>query len=286
LRKAEKTPGKKGLIFPQHQGIEKSAATSHRVLKPRSQNMNASIAVVTGGTRGIGLVIADRLLQRGFSLAITYKDDEKSAERAMQYLDGRKTADQHILTLRGDAGDPDTVAAHHRTVHGELGAVSVLVNNAGIMPAKLLEEISVQEWDETIRINLSGAFYWCRQDVPGMKEMKFGRIVNISSIAARGGGVIGPHYAASKAGMLGLTRYAARELGPYGVTVNAIAPAFIEDAGIFADWSDEKKAVLKEKVLVPRLGTSDDVARAFEYLLDSPFVTGVTLDVNGGAFMI
>jgi 3-oxoacyl-[acyl-carrier protein] reductase len=248
--------------------------------------MNASIAVVTGGTRGIGLVIADRLLQRGFSLVITYKDDEKSAERAMQYLDGRKTADQHILTLRGDAGDPDTVAAHHRTVHGELGAVSVLVNNAGIMPAKLLEEISVQEWDETIRINLSGAFYWCRQVVPGMKEMKFGRIVNISSIAARGGGVIGPHYAASKAGMLGLTRYAARELGPYGVTVNAIAPAFIEDAGIFADWSDEKKAVLKEKVLVPRLGTSDDVARAFEYLLDSPFVTGVTLDVNGGAFMI
>ena len=98
--------------------------------------------------------------------------------------------------------------------------------------------------------------------------------------------MIGPHYAASKAGMLGLTRYAARELGPYGVTVNAIAPAFIEDAGIFADWSDEKKAVLKEKVLVPRLGTSDDVARAFEYLLDSPFVTGVTLDVNGGAFMI
>jgi 3-oxoacyl-[acyl-carrier protein] reductase len=180
----------------------------------------------------------------------------------------------------------NAVAGHHLTVRGELGPVSVLVNNAGIMPAKSLEEISVQEWDDTIRINLSGAFYWCREVVPGMKEMKFGRIVNISSIAARGGGVIGPHYAASKAGMLGLTRYAARELGPYGVTVNAIAPAFIEDAGIFAGWPDEKKAILKEKVLVPRLGTSDDVARAFEYLLDSPFVTGVTLDVNGGAFMI
>jgi 3-oxoacyl-[acyl-carrier protein] reductase len=248
--------------------------------------MHASIAVVTGGTRGIGLVIADRLLQRGFSLAITYRDDEQSAEKAMQYLDGRKMADQRILMLRGDAGDTDMVADHHRTVYGELGPASVLVNNAGIMPAKSLEEISVQEWDETIRINLSGAFYWCRQVVPGMKEMKFGRIVNISSIAARGGGVIGPHYAASKAGMLGLTRYAARELGPHGITVNAIAPAFIEDAGIFAGWSDEKKAVLKEKVLVPRLGTSDDVARAFEYLLDSPFVTGVTLDVNGGAFMM
>jgi 3-oxoacyl-[acyl-carrier protein] reductase len=119
-----------------------------------------------------------------------------------------------------------------------------------------------------------------------MKKMQFGRIVNISSIAARGGGVVGPHYAASKAGMVGMTRYAAKELGPHGITVNAIAPAFIEDAGIFLDWSEEKKATLKEKVFVPRIGNADDVVRAFEYLIDSPFVTGVTLDVNGGAFMI
>jgi len=248
--------------------------------------VNESTGVVTGGTRGIGLVIADRLLQRGYSLAITYKEDEESAERAMRFLIGRKTEDQRILVLRGDAGDPDTVVDHYHIICSKLGAVKVLVNNAGIMPTKSFEEISVQEWNETIRVNLSGAFYWCRQVVPGMKEMKFGRIVNISSIAARGGGVIGPHYAASKAGMLGLTRYAARELGKYGVTVNAIAPAFIEDAGLFSDWLDEKKAILREKVVVPRLGTSDDVARAFEYLLDSPFVTGVTLDVNGGAFMI
>jgi 3-oxoacyl-[acyl-carrier protein] reductase len=119
-----------------------------------------------------------------------------------------------------------------------------------------------------------------------MKKMKFGRIVNISSLAARGGGVVGPHYAASKAGMLGLTRYAAKELGPYGITVNSIAPAFIEDAGIFAEWSQEKKSMLKEKVFVARIGRAADVVRAFEYLVDSPFVTGITLDVNGGAFMI
>jgi len=248
--------------------------------------MNKSVAVVTGGTRGIGLVIAERLVQRGFSLAITYKSDEKSAEKARQRLDYLRKEDQRILTLRGDAGDADAVADHHRTVRNELGPVSVLVNNAGMMPTKSFEEISVQDWDETIRVNLNSAFYWCRQVVPNMKEMKFGRIVNISSIAAWGGGVIGPHYAASKAGMLGLTRYAARELGPYGITVNCIAPAFIVDAGIFTEWSEEKKAVLKEKVFVPCLGNTHDVARAFEYLIDSPFVTGVTLDVNGGAFMI
>jgi 3-oxoacyl-[acyl-carrier protein] reductase len=86
--------------------------------------------------------------------------------------------------------------------------------------------------------------------------------------------------------MLGLTRYAARELGPHGITINAIAPAFIEDAGIFADWSESDKDKLKQKVVVPRLGNVEDIARAIEYLLDSPFVTGVTLDVNGGAFMI
>jgi 3-oxoacyl-[acyl-carrier protein] reductase len=248
--------------------------------------MNKSIAVVTGGTRGIGLGIAERLVQRGFSLAVTYITDETSAERAYQHLDRLKKEGQQILTLRGDAGDAKVVAQHHRTILKELGPVSVLVNNAGMMPVRTFEEISVKDWDETIRVNLNSAFYWCRQVVPGMKEMKFGRIVNISSIAARGGGVIGPHYAASKAGMLGLTRYAARELGPYGITVNSIAPAFIVDAGVFAEWPEEKKTVLKEKIFIPRLGTSTDVARAFEYLLDSPFITGVTLDVNGGAFMI
>jgi 3-oxoacyl-[acyl-carrier protein] reductase len=248
--------------------------------------MDKSVAVVTGGTRGIGFAIACCLVQRGFSLAITYRADEKSAGKAQQRLDNLKKEGQRVLSLRGDAGDADVAVGHHRRVRDELGPVSVLVNNAGIMPVKSFEEISVQDWDETIRINLNGAFYWCRLVVPEMKEMKFGRIVNISSLAARGGGVIGPHYAASKAGMLGLTRYAARELGPHGITVNAIAPAFIEDAGVFAEWSDEKKALLKEKIFVPNLGTSNDVGRAFEYLLDSPFVTGVTLDVNGGAFMI
>ena len=119
-----------------------------------------------------------------------------------------------------------------------------------------------------------------------MKKHKFGRIVNISSVAAHGGGVIGPHYAASKAGLLGMTRYAARELGSYGITVNAIAPAFIEDAGIFAKWTEEQKAPLHEKVLVTRIGHTNDVVNAFEYLLNTPFVTGVTLDVNGGVFMI
>jgi 3-oxoacyl-[acyl-carrier protein] reductase len=248
--------------------------------------MDKLIAVVTGGTRGIGLAIAESLAKRKASLAITYRGDENAALKARRHLEGLLQVGQRILTLKGDAGDPDVVDDHCRTVRDDLGPINVLVNNAGIMPAKSFDEITIRDWDETVRVNLSGAFYWCRQVVPDMKKTNFGRIINISSIAARGGGVVGPHYAASKAGMLGLTRYAARELGSFGVTVNAIAPAFIADAGIFTQWPEEKKAALKEKISVTRLGNSLDVVRAFEYLLDSPFVTGVTLDVNGGAFMI
>jgi 3-oxoacyl-[acyl-carrier protein] reductase len=248
--------------------------------------MERLTAVVTGGTRGIGLGIAECLVKRGASVAVTYRSGQEAAERSMQLLEGASGKGQKVLVLQGDAGDPEVVRAHHQRVRQEVGPVTVLVNNAGIMPRRSFEEISVEEWDETLRINLSGAFYWSSRVVPDMKQGGFGRIVHISSVAARGGGVIGPHYAASKAGMLGMTKYAARELGPYGITVNAIAPAFIEDAGIFVEWSEEQKTTLKKKVVVPRLGIVADVVRAFEYLLDSPFVTGATLDVNGGAFML
>lgn len=247
--------------------------------------MSNQVGVVTGGTRGIGMKIACSLARRGYSVGVTYMHSDAAAESAREHLQ-RLAGDNQIIVLKGDAGDPGVVAEHAATVRKELGAIAVLVNNAGVMRQQNFEEVTPAVWDSTLRINLSSAFFWSREVVPGMKKEKYGRIINISSIAARGGGVIGPHYAASKAGMLGLTRYAARELGPFGITVNAIAPAFIGDAGIFADWSDEEKDGLRDKIIVNELGRTDDVARAFEYLVDTPFVTGVTLDVNGGAFMI
>lgn len=248
--------------------------------------MNALTAVVTGGTRGIGLGLAECLARRGASVAITYLRDENAAESARRAITPLLVEGRRLLVLQGDAGDAAAVAGHHREIRETLGPVNVLVNNAGIMPQSSFDALTAQDWDETLRINLSSAFYWCREVIPGMKAQRFGRIVNIASIAARGGGVIGPHYAASKAGMLGLTRYGARELGPFGITLNAIAPAFIEEAGAFVGISDERREALRSKTVVGRIGHIDDVVRAFEYLLESPFVTGVCLDVNGGAFMI
>jgi len=248
--------------------------------------MKSRVAVVTGGTKGIGFGIAQRLAERGCPVAAIYHADKRAAAEAESKLRNIAESAAGILVIKGDAGDPINVAENYRRIKRELGSASILVNNAGIMPKNTFENISVKQWDETIQINLSGAFYWSSQVVPDMKAAGFGRIINISSLAARGGGVVGPHYAASKAGLLGLTRYSAKELGPYGITVNAIAPAFIEDAGIFTTWSPTQLDTLKQQVAVSRIGAVQDVVRAFEYLLESPFVTGVTLDVNGGTFMI
>ncbi len=251
-----------------------------------TEDLGGAAAVVTGGTRGIGLGIAECLAGRGASLAVVWHRNEAAAGAAEKRLRSLLRPGRGLLLLQGDAGDPAVVRAHHARVREALGPVAVLVNNAGIMPPAAFEQVSDAAWEETLRTNLSSAFYWSREVIPGMKERGFGRIVNIASIAARGGGVIGPHYAASKAGMLGLTRYGARELGRFGITLNAIAPAFIEDAGIFVDYPSERKAEISARTATGSMGRVDDVVRAFAYLLDSPFVTGVCLDVNGGAFMI
>jgi 3-oxoacyl-[acyl-carrier protein] reductase len=184
----------------------------------RSSEMDALTAVVTGGTRGIGLGLAECLARRGASVAITYHRDDNAAENARRVITPQLARGPPAAGAAGRCGRRASVGGAAPRDSGNPGAGPCPGQQRRHHAPGLLRNADRPDWDETLRINLSSAFYWCREVIPGMKALGFGRIVNIASIAARGGGVIGPHYAASKAGMLGLTRYGASELGPFGIT--------------------------------------------------------------------
>ena len=245
--------------------------------------MEGKIAIVTGGSRGIGRAISEELAKRGANIIVADIQEELAKTTAQEITDsnGRESIGVYV-----DVADLESAKAMVDHVKEQFGRVDILVNNAGVTRDNLIMRMSEEDCDMVLNVNLKGAFSCTKAVIRPMMKQRFGRIINISSLAARGLGVVGPHYAASKAGMLGMTMYAARQLGEHGITVNAIAPAFIEDAGIFKDWSQEKRDELKGKIVVPEIGNVNDVVLAFDYLMDSSFVTGVTLDVNGGAFMI
>lgn len=157
----------------------------------------------------------------------------------------------------------------------------MLVSNAGIAPQGELEEISVEDWDRVMKVNLRPAFLLAKRVVPGMRERGWSRIVFVSSVAAFTGGIVGPYYTASKAALIGPARSLAASLAPHGVTVNAVAPALIEGGGTLPG-SEEERHGLAENVPVGRLGTAEEAARAVVSLVENPFVTAQTLSVDGG----
>jgi 3-oxoacyl-[acyl-carrier protein] reductase len=165
-------------------------------------------------------------------------------------------------------------------IEADLGQVDILVNNAGIVSAKPLPEISETDWDEMLAVNLKSAFLVIQRVLPGMRARRWGRIINLSSVAAQTGGVTGPHYAASKAGLLGLTHSYARQLVKEGITVNAIAPALIETEMVTGNLN-----VTPMMIPVGRFGTPDEVAAVVVLLARDGYITGQTINVNGGWYM-
>jgi 3-oxoacyl-[acyl-carrier protein] reductase len=231
-------------------------------------------ALVTGASRGIGKAIALALAEAGANVAVNYNVRKAEAEdtvKAIQGL-GRKAA-----AFQADVSSAKAVADLIRRTVAGLGPIDILVNNAGIAVRRSLEDLSEDDFDRTLAVNLKSAFLCTQAVFAGMRQRGWGRIINISSGAARGAGLVGAHYNASKAGMEGLTRGYAARLAKDGVTVNAVSPSLIETEMI-ADHRKESVA----RIPVGRLGTSEEVAAVVVMVAANAYMTGQTVQVNGG----
>ena len=239
--------------------------------------LRGKVALVTGSSRGIGRAIAVALARAGADVAINYKTraaDAKQVESEIAGLGRRCIAIQADVSLSGDV---DRLVDAVRT---ELGPIDILVNNAGIARVQSIEEITEKDWDELIAVNLKSCFLVTQAVLPDMRARRWGRIINLSSVAAHVGGVVGAHYAASKAGMLGLTHFYASRLAREGITVNAISPALIETEMVTANLN-----ATPDRIPVGRFGECDEVAEAALMLARNAYITGQTLHVNGGWYM-
>jgi 3-oxoacyl-[acyl-carrier protein] reductase len=242
--------------------------------------LDGRVALVTGAARGIGAATASRLAALGARVAVA--DVDAAAASAIAESIG-----EAALPVELDVRDRASFEAALRVTIAELGALDVLVNNAALTIRRPFFEIEDDEWDEVLAVNLRGVFLGCQLGGAHMREQRRGRIVNLSSLAGQQGSVVnGAHYAASKAGILALSKAVARELAPFGVTVNAVAPAAIEGPLVDA-LPPETLSALTAAVPLRRLGRTDEVAGLIAYLASDQagYVTGSTFDINGGSFM-
>jgi 3-oxoacyl-[acyl-carrier protein] reductase len=252
-------------------------------------NLKERVALVTGASRGIGAATAEVLARRGAHVAVsarTVSDLEQVANRI-------RAAGAQALVVPCDVLDHAQVDAAIDTVVKHWGRLDILVNNAGLgTPTMPVETIPPADWDHTVALNLKTAFLCIRAAAPVMKRQGYGRIVNVSSFAGRNfSRISGPHYSAAKAGIIGLTKHMAVELGPFGIGVNSVAPSVVLTARVKAKWEarpeDERQRVLAG-IPLRRLAQPEEVATVIAFLAsdDAAYVNGVCIDVNGGSYMV
>jgi acetoacetyl-CoA reductase len=236
------------------------------------------VAVVTGGTRGIGLAITKTLKAQGYAVAAVYAGNEAAAESARQ--------DLGVMCIKADVGDFEAVGAAFAEIEKTLGPITVLVNNAGITRDAMLHKLSPAQWSEVIRADLDSVFNTSRHVIDGMRDRNFGRIINISSINGQKGQMGQTNYSAAKAGVIGFTKALAQETARKGITVNVIAPGYI-DTDMVAAVPEKVLEGIIANIPVGRLGQAEEIADAVAYLASDKagFVTGSTLTINGGQYI-
>jgi acetoacetyl-CoA reductase len=243
-------------------------------------DMSGQVALVTGGVRGIGAAITERLVNRGVTVAAGYSRDTGKAKEFQDRFPGA------VSTHQGNIGSTEDCERVIDEVIQQHGRLDILVNNAGITADKTVRKMTTEDWDRVVQVNLSGAFYLSRAILQHMLDRGSGRIINISSIIGESGNIGQANYAAAKAGLFGLTMSLAQETARKGITVNDVAPGYISTEMVAAVPKEALDRVIA-KIPVGRLGEPDEVARMVEFLADpdSGFITGQIFSVNGGQYM-
>jgi 3-oxoacyl-[acyl-carrier protein] reductase len=242
-----------------------------------SNELAGKVALVTGASRGIGRATALALAKAGADVAVNFLSREVEAQAACSDIEA---VGRRALAIKADVSKAREVSRLLETVESGLGAIGILVNNAGISRPKPLTDITEQDWDDVLTVNLKSMFLVTQAVLGGMRKRAWGRIINLSSVAAQTGGVIGPHYAASKAGALGLTHSYAALLAKEGITVNAIAPALIA-----TEMVTSNPKARPDLIPVGRFGKSEEVADVVVMLASNGYISGQTISVNGGWYL-
>ncbi len=245
-------------------------------------NLSGKLALVTGASRGIGAAIARKLASAGAKVAINYN---KSEEKAKQVLEEILADGGSAFLVRGDVSEPEDL----KRIHDEIakhGKVSILINNAGITKDRMLARMSQQDWDATLKVNLFGTFLCTKEFIRDMMALRWGRIINISSVVALMGSAGQANYCASKAGIIGFTKAIAREYAKFGITANVVAPGYIE-TDMTANLPERYKKMYIELIPLGRAGKPDEVANAVLFLAseEASYITGTVLNVSGGMYM-
>ena len=246
-------------------------------------NLRGSVAVVTGGSRGIGAAICEELGRGGAKVVVNYSGSQEPAEEVAEKIK-QTGGGGDAVAIQADVSDPnDAQRLIDQTVE-QFGSIDILVNNAGINADATLDKLDVESWDQVIQLDLNGCFYTVHAALPHMTEQGSGAIVNMSSFVGEAGNMGQANYAAAKAGLLGYTKTAALELARNNISVNAVCPGFIE-TDMTSAIPEEMQEKITKTIPMGRFGQPEDIAQAVRFCIENEYMTGATLDVNGGIYM-